>query len=334
MPAVKVGDEWRVVDWPLPYIKADRIVTRATYSRRPKDNIIKRCTPHPSSAASILSGRQGLVTNVQRASDEPSFERCLPELRAFFEEVAESRGMGGGADMTATFSELCAEYTGSKVDALNALLRGDLPIDGQRRAVGIEGVDDATRRFEGEANYLAVYAFGDEERALSMCEQTDTELRIHTEMVAAVRAKVVRHDWGSGRPMRLGVAEEGLHYSARKYTWWMENPPTAQRARASRRLNCRRAPTEGFNFDIPTAATLVGDGCLDTITVGTYVIRKGDRDRISREAQRAVLTLGVCGGVACDPESLSLSHRVGVTFSGENGRGEEGVQSILFSPSV
>lgn len=233
---------------------------------------------------------------------------------AIFDGVSE-KGLYTGADMKTVLSGECAEYTDSKLEVLDALLRGEPPTDEQLDASGVYPMDSITW-FDGAVNYLAVYTFRDKERALLMCRKMETEMGIRTETVAAFRQKVTRHEWESGRPMRLGMSGEGLYVSAQKYSWWMENPTDAERARAG--LDKHRSTlTDGFYFMIPAAATLVGDGCLDTITVEAYVIREGDGDRNSREAHEAILALGLCGGLVFDPESLSLSQRVGSSFTDE-----------------
>ena len=203
-------------------------------------------------------------------------------------------------DMSAVLRGECVEYTDVKLGALDALLQNS-PTNKQLREAGIDRLDDRTG-FADQANYITVY------------ELTVDEMGVRRQTVGAFRAKVERHDWGCGRPLRLGMSGEGLLASARKYRNWMANPPNAERARAGRQTNGRVA-SDGFFFNLPAAATLVGDGCLQTINVETYVVRKGDRDRTSREAHEAILFLGMLGGLLFDPESLSLNQKVGGTFS-------------------
>lgn len=200
-----------MADWALQYVKAGKIVRTKTTANHQKK----------SPGVGVLLDQQRMVTNMQRAWNDPSFGRYLPKLQAIFDGVSERIGTGEGADMTAAISKLCAEYPNSEVAALDALLRGNPPTDGQLREVGVERIVRTTV-FKGEVNYLAVFAFQDKAKVLSVCDKMD-EMGIRTEMVAAFRGKVVGHDWGSGRPMRLGKFGEGRYHGARN-----SHPPSSE----------------------------------------------------------------------------------------------------------
>eukprot|EP00752_Nemacystus_decipiens_P005861 g5295.t1 len=219
--------------------------------------------------------------------------------------------MDEGVSMRAILDELCTEYSDSKLEALDALLRGDRPTDDQLRASGIDRIDSDTR-FKGAVNFLAVYTFRDELVPGMIANKLSREMGALESTTSAFEKKSVNHNWTGGQPMRLGMSREGVCLSARESTRLMENPPTADQAR-DRELTDRG----GFDVLIPAAATLVGDNCIDTIALETFAVRKGDGDRNSREAHKAILALGVCGGLVFDPQSISLSQRVGSDFNDE-----------------
>lgn len=210
-----------------------------------------------------------------------------------------------------------AEYTDSKLAVLTALMENQ-PTDEQLRAGGIDRVNGHTR-FEGAVNYLSVYEFFDSDMLLRMCDIMRSEMGVPEATVGALRAKVHRNEREGGRPLLLGISGEGVFASAMKYDRWLSNPPDDERARAGRQLH-RGVRSDVFFFNIPAAATLVGEGCLDTINVTTYVVRTGDRDRNSREAHEAIIALGVMNGLLHDRESFSLNQKVGGTFTDEQRR--------------
>ena len=72
------------------------------------------------------------------------------------------------------------------------------------------------------------------------------------------------------------MSGEGTLTSARKYTWWVENPPSVKRATDGRQTN-GGVSSDGFFFNLPAAASLVGERCLSTIKVETFVVRTGDQ---------------------------------------------------------
>lgn len=96
----------------------------------------------------------------------------------------------------------------------------------------------------------------------------------------------------------------------------MANPPDAVRARAGRQVN-HGVKRDGVFLYLPAAATLIGEGCLDTIIVETYAVRAGDGDRTSRERHDAILALGVMGGLLFDPTSVYQNQKVGRSFTDE-----------------
>ena len=99
----------------------------------------------------------------------------------------------------------------------------------------------------------------------------------------------------------------------------MENPPNVQLARDGRHTN-RGVSSDGFFFNLPAAATRVGEGCPRTIKVETFVVRTGDQNRISRETHEAILALGVMGGLLFDRVSFSPNQKFGGSFTDEQRR--------------
>lgn len=212
---------------------------------------------------------------------------------------------------------VCAEYTDPKLKMIAVLMKHQ-PTNEQLSAVGIDRINDHTS-FDGSVNYVAVYEFADKANVLRVCDKMQYCMGARTSTVGALRAKVVRHDWEGKGQLRLGMSGEGTLASARKYRWWVENPPGVKRAKEGRQTN-GGASSDGYFFNLPAAATLVGERCLRTIKVETFVLWTGDQNRALRETHEAIIALGVMGGLAFDRAPFSLNQKVGGSFTDEQRR--------------
>ncbi|CAB1104263.1 unnamed protein product [Ectocarpus sp. CCAP 1310/34] len=173
------------------------------------------------------------------------------------------------------------------------------------------------------------YEFLCKETTLAMVE--GSEKGVGSALCGSVRAKVNRHDWGSGA-LRLLISGEGLSASAHKYARGLQQPPTAVRAREPRQVNGRVA-NDGPAWNVPAGLVLVGVDAINEVGTETYVWRTGDPHRSSRELQDAVLALVFLGGLWRLGEGRTRREQARSVGGASTSRSGTGSRSRAYDPA-
>lgn len=243
-----------------------------------------------------------------------SFVSNRGKLGEIAREAAKARGMGDETSTDDVLREACGEYRPQQVLALDRLRERPLTPTEMRES-GIEKFVHG-KHYEGQMNYMNYYVFRSKKAALDMIRKWGSDMGVGASLCGALRAKVNRHDWDSGEPLRLGISGEGLPASTHKYANGLQKPPTEARARKPRQVNGRVA-NDGPAWNVPAGLVLAGAGAISTVRTETYVWKTGDPDRAWREVHEAIGAVVFLGGLVWSPESLGLNQKVGGTFTDE-----------------
>lgn len=211
--------------------------------------------------------------------DDPNFASNSAKMGEIAREVANAKGMGGDASTSDVLRDACGEYGLRRVLALDQLRKRPLT-ESEMREGEIE-VFNRKKDCGGPVNYVHVYVFRCKETTLAMVEAWWSKMDVGSGLCGCVRAKVNRHDWGSGA-LRLLISGEGLSASAHKYDRGLQHPRTADRARKPHKMNGYVA-NDGPAWNVPAGLVLVGADAIDKVATETYVWRTGDPHRSSRE---------------------------------------------------
>lgn len=247
---------------------------------------------------------------------DPSFS-C--SQRGKFEEIAEGAAehMGmAGATPEDVLKAACREYTLWRILVLDKMRGGELT-DKDLLEGGMERLDLDNRPLKGKANYATVYGFSDRAAANRMVDMWANVIGVGAQLCGAYRKKINEHDFGDRRFLRLVISGEGGWQSAAKYGKQLINPPTEERAKKPRQKN-GRVVNDGPAWLVPAGLVLAGGGALKTVTWETYIWRRGDEHRPSRELHEAILPLGFLGGLAFSRGSISLNQKIGGTFTDDD----------------
>lgn len=253
--------------------------------------------------------QEELLQEVQAFASRHSFgDSGRKKLAEIAEDYSKDKRMSTGTTSTAdVLREVCAEYSEGRLHALRTIPLQRLT-PAELRDGGIE-MFIRNKVYKGAVNYVAVYEFSDKEAALAMVDKWKTDMGVRAQLCGAVRKNFERHVWSTG-PLRLLVSGEGQPASAAKYEKGLANPPSEDRAREP----SKKGGSCSF-WIVPAGLVLVGGDAFTKVTVESYVLRRGDSSRASRELNEMIAPLGVWGGLVFHSGSSTLNQQIGGTFN-------------------